>query len=596
MNVLDSPFVHIEDLLNRGDMIGARRGIDEWMRMLPVDAGALTAYAHFLRLNGERKEAAATLDESLAIAPCFVPTLVEMARLATAESEFERACSLYEQGYSRCCEGRSSWLTEWIEVLFRLKRYERAAQIGSELCELRPDAPFTWFKLGLAHQMRGVHPDALIPYQRAMELDPDYPSLRNNLAVVHIEMQQLDIAHQLCLEALTDEPENHMTWTNAALVLLKLGNLQNALVAAQRAYGLAPEYVPALLIYANVLRELGRNDEALDSLSKASQLVSVEPSLKWALAMLQLASGDYQNGLANHEARWSGSPELAGPQFLPEKRWNNEALTGKTLFVWGEQGFGDAFQFVRFVPLIAERVRREGGNFIYCCFRKVLPLFKRALAAHVTRVVPHDVIPLPNFDFHIPIGSLPLMFDVTLDSLPAPRQYLLPDPDWVIRWRDKLKASKAFKVGLVWSGSRTHQRNRYRSIPPLMYARAFRGLPGVEFYSLQVDGAAEARQMASEGLRLVDPTNQLSSYDKTAALVSNMDIVITVCTSVAHLSGALGVKTWLLLDQNPHWVWMSGRRDSPWYPTMRLYRQRTFGDWSPVLDEVKTDLLIHASC
>jgi len=308
-----------------------------------------------------------------------------------------------------------------------------------------------------------------------------------------------------------------------------------------------------------------------------------------------LHSGDYRNGLLSHESRWTGSKELSGLPFLPEKYWNDEDLAGKRLFVWGEQGFGDAIQFVRFVPLIAAEIKRKGGKLIYCCFRKLLPLFRRSLAAHVTHVLPHDVISLPDFDFHIPIGSLPLKFGVTVDSLPAPRQYLLPNRARAMQWRRRLKRSGGVKVGLVWSGSRTHSRNPYRSVPPLMYARAFKDVAGVEFYSLQIDGAAEAKQMALEGLALVDLTSQLESYDETAALVSNLDIVITVCTSVAHLCGALGVRTWLLLDVNPHWVWMSERRTSPWYPSMRLYRQRSFGDWSPVLEEIKVDLRTHVS-
>jgi hypothetical protein len=205
--------------------------------------------------------------------------------------------------------------------------------------------------------------------------------------------------------------------------------------------------------------------------------------------------------------------------------------------------------------------------------------------------VPHDTVRLPDFDFHIPVGSLPLALGVTLDNLPAPSSYVVTDARRTAYWREKLQRGSGLKVGLVWSGSRIHQRNPLRSVPPALYARAFGSLSGVEFYSLQVDGADEVAAMASDGLEVIDWTKEFQSFDESAALVCNLDLVITVCTSVAHLSGALGVPTWLLLDVNPHWVWMLERDDSPWYPSIRIYRQQRYGDWLPVLEQVKAELM-----
>ncbi|SOE47059.1 hypothetical protein SAMN05446635_0126 [Burkholderia sp. OK233] len=307
--------------------------------------------------------------------------------------------------------------------------------------------------------------------------------------------------------------------------------------------------------------------------------------------MLQLQRGDYRNGWANREARWTGSPEMSGAKRPdPDRQWRGEDLTGRTLFVWGEQGFGDALQFARFIPEIARRVG-ERGKLIYCAFAPLFELFKRSLSGHGVDVVPHDTARLPNFDFHIPVGSLPLALGITLDNLPAPRSYVVADARRTMDWRGKLHRGSGLKVGLAWSGSRTHQRNPLRSVPPTLFARAFGSLSGIKFYSLQVDGADEVAAMASGGLGVIDCTKELKSFDESAALICNFDLVITVCTSVAHLSGALGVPTWLLLDVNPHWVWMLGRGDSPWYPSMRIYRQREYDDWLPVLEQVKAELM-----
>ncbi|MEA3099442.1 MAG: hypothetical protein QOF74_3682 [Caballeronia mineralivorans] len=190
------------------------------------------------------------------------------------------------------------------------------------------------------------------------------------------------------------------------------------------------------------------------------------------------------------------------------------------MFVWGEQGFGDALQFARFVPEIARRVQ-ERGKLIYCAFAPLFELFERSLSEHEVDVVPHDTARLPDFDFHIPVGSLPLALGVTLDNLPAPSSYVVTDARRTAYWREKLQGGSGLKVGLVWSGSRTHQRNPLRSVPPALYARAFGSLSGVEFYSLQVDGADEVAAMASDGLEVIDCTKELKSFDESAALLQS---------------------------------------------------------------------------
>jgi hypothetical protein len=183
-----------------------------------------------------------------------------------------------------------------------------------------------------------------------------------------------------------------------------------------------------------------------------------------------------------------------------------------------------------------------------------------------------------------------LRFGTTLDTLPTQAPYLLLDQDKVEAWRARLAHERRLKVALVWSGKPDHQRNPYRAVGLQAYATAFQDLRNIAFYSLQFGAAEEIRQAATNGLEIVDYTPEMSDYDDSAAFLRNMDLLITVCTSTAHLAGAIAASTWVLLDVNPHWVWLLDRSDSPWYPTLRLYRQTAYREWGPVMGRVKTDL------
>lgn len=604
-----TPFARIQQRLERGELVRAAEEIEAWLTLQPQDAAALTARAQLLRLRGRYDEARAALEQSLVIATAFAPTFVELARLASLEGTPERAHAWYERAFQSAPQTAyapesSGWLEAWLDLLLQLNLQTRAVEVAAGWCEARPDSARAWFLLGLAHhkgQSQGESQDrsqsaALAAYQRALALDPGHAMLQNNLSALHHQMKDDRAALRFAEQALQLDPDNYLAWANASNAWLRLREPHNALIAAERGCTLAPQYFVGLQALSSALKELQRWDEALAVMVRAAHAAPGEPKVKWSVAMLQLLRGDYANGLINHEARWAGSPELEHASFLsPQTHWQGEDLRGKTLLIWGEQGFGDAIQFVRFVPAIAEQVRRDGGTLIYCCFSKLLPLFERSLAALAIAVVPHDTPQFPAFDFDLPVGSLPLRLGVTPDTLRSPLRYLTADPVRMRRWSAKLPGGTALKVGLVWSGSRTHQRNPLRSVPPSLYAQALQAVPGVTFYSLQIDGAEDVREMAENGLAVTDHTASLNSFDESAALIANLDLVITVCTSVAHLAGALGVPTWLLLDVNPHWVWMLERSDSPWYPSLRLYRQQQYRDWSTVMQQVRADLLALAA-
>lgn len=611
MTVPDTPFFRIAQRLEQGELIEASYEIDAWLANAPDDPYALTARAWLLRLLGRHGEAAPLVERAHVQAPDFAPTLLERARLARLSGDSQQAHASYEAWYKawheawcearhqarhedaahRAAEDASAAFDEWVALLHATGQYGLAAQVAARWCDACPELARAWFQQGFSHQMNNALQPALAAYQRAQALDSDYPTLLNNIGALHESLGEHDVALRFCNEAIRVDAADFRAWTNASNAWLALREPYRASIAAARARTLAPDYAPALLAHSNALKELQQWDAALEPLVHLAKIGVADAKIQWSIAMLQLLRGDYENGLINHEARWRGSSEMQALQPLPpEQHWNGEDLAGKTLLVWGEQGFGDVFQFVRFVPLIAERVRAAGGTLIYCCVAQLLPLLSRSLAHLGLQIVPHDAPQLPYFDRHLPLASAPLVLGITLDNLPAPRAYLQADAARVAGWRERLARTGGLKVGLVWSGSRGHKRNPLRAVPPADYAHAFRGLSGVEFVSLQVDGRDELATMAAEGLPVTDYTADLRSFDDTAALISSLDLVITVCTSVAHLSGALGAPTWLLLDVCPHWVWMLERSDSPWYPSVTIYRQQAYRAWGPVVERVAADL------
>ncbi|MGC3030231.1 tetratricopeptide repeat protein [Burkholderia sp. DN3021] len=591
--------LHLEAVdiaLERNDVVGAAMMLDARRAAESKDPHELVLIARVLMLRGRGQEAKAMLARALEHDEHHVQALVECARQAIAAGELPAASDWFGRAWQEGCHGEA-WVIEWVELLVHLGDHARADEIMQVHCVCAPGSSEGWFWRGYIQHVRGEYAPALVSYERCVRLNPDRPMLANNLGALYLEREDMVQARQLLKRALVDDPRNVMAWTNYSTVLRLNGELAAALIAVERALALQPDYSIALQAHANVLKELQEWDRAWASIKRAHSL-SPDATTTWALAMLQLMRGEYASGLANHEARWHGSRELRNryPD-LPIPSWEGQPLKGKTLVVWGEQGRGDVLQFVRFVRPLAERIKREGGTLVYCTYPELQPLLQRSLAGIVTPIVAtQDPKTFPTGDWQVPLASLPLWLGAGLEDLPMCHRYLTADAERVEAWRERLTGSRGMKVGLVWSGSRTHQRNPMRSVNPVAYAQAYAGIEGVKFFSLQKDAQDDVQSIRRVGLPITDHTAEFATFDDTAAYLKNLDLVITVCTSVAHLAGGLGIPTWLLLDVNPHWVWMLGREDSPWYPSIKLYRQTSYGQWNPVLQRVAVDLAKVAEC
>ncbi|WP_153134247.1 tetratricopeptide repeat protein [Paraburkholderia agricolaris] len=485
-----------------------------------------------------------------------------------------------------------------IATLLEQHRQNDAIELAAIIAQLDPHRALAHFRVGYALQMANRHGDAIAPYRRALAINPAFPQLRNNLAGA-LALTDGDLNEQLALleSAVHDDPNQGDAWINLTQAHRVNLNLPRALEAGARAVQCAPHSPLAHNNYALALREAQRWDEAEQAAKTASALAPNNAAMRSNLGMLQLVRGDYTHGWQSHEARWDGSLELGGLRpVMPAPTWQGESLVGKTLLVWGEQGMGDVLQFSRYIPLLAARVHHEGGRLVWNSFPQMGALLARSLGNQVDGYsAGGGVDALPPFDYEIPLLSLPLIFGTSEETIPAEIPYLHADIAASKSWQKRLGEETRLKVGLVWTGSAGHQRNPFRRVGWERYAEYFSHMQNVAFYSLQPGADADVAAARAAGLPMSDYSAEFANFDDTAAFVSALDLVITVCTSVAHLSGALGQRTWVLLDVNPHWVWLLDRSDSPWYPDATLYRQPQFGQWDPALKTIARDLEVLAA-
>jgi hypothetical protein len=292
------------------------------------------------------------------------------------------------------------------------------------------------------------------------------------------------------------------------------------------------------------------------------------------MGLLLLLKGDYQHGWPMYEWRWrlKGYAQHSNPR----PQWDGQALAGRRILLHAEQGFGDVIHLARYIPMVAER----GGKMIVACPRNLHRLL-RGLGPVEKWLGPQE--PLPDHDLHCPWMSLPRVFETTLETIPAAIPYLSADPHVSRQWAARLPADGRLRVGLVWAGRRLP--DRYRSIPADQLA-PLGEIAGVHFVSLQKRQAAEQVLFAPPPLPLTDWSDDLLDFADTAALLHNLDMVITIDTAVAHLSGAMGKPTWILLRKSADWRWLLDRNDSPWYPTVRLFRQEQLDDWTAPINQV----------
>jgi tetratricopeptide (TPR) repeat protein len=565
-------------LAELGRLPEALSSLDRATELRPADAQAQYARGIVLKDLHRPQDALAALDAAIAITPDIAPfhtergiVLAQLGRLEDAIASQDRALAL-EPGSVSARYNRTTARRDLGQLDAALADTDQALAASSDpmLHNLRSD-----ILLRLARPAEAV--EAL---DAAIALAPDNAELWSNRATSREALVRFDDALSDCDHALALNPRLAAAHACRANVLRRLGRLEDALSACDAALALTPSDAALHANRAIALAELKRPADALNACVASLTLDPGHAPAHFTRASVLLKSGDYAEGWRELEWR-KRLPAKAGQRDFAQPEWRGETeLTGRTIFLHWEQGFGDTIQFLRYVPLVA----RLAGKIVLSVQAPLQRLAARLDPA--IQVLAEASVP-GSFDCHCPLMSLPLALGI---PIPSDTPYLHADPTAASHWRQRLAALPGTKIGLVWAGARnpgleTEFMFQRRSLA-LAALAPLANMQDVSFISLQKGPQAEQARTPPTGMTLHDWTDELSDFDDTAALISGLDLVISVDTAVAHLAGALGKPVWLLNRYDTDWRWMEDRTDSPWYPTMRIFRQPANQDWNTPITEI----------
>jgi tetratricopeptide (TPR) repeat protein len=495
--------------------------------------------------------------------PCEVPSLSPLKRQIYRGFMKINRNSLCPCGsgkkYKKCCD------------------QNRKSSSQAQTLRLKPNLADTHFNLGLIASQQGKLEDAIRSYKRVLELEPKHADACFNLAYSLRLNGELNSAIDAYKRVIKINPKSAAAYNNLAFVLRMVDRLEEAIEACNHAIALEPEMVEAHNNLGITLIELGKFDEALSSLDYAIGLNSEHAEAHFNRSMILLLKGDFDNGLQEFEWRWKSNK--IEPTFNSYPMWDGSSHREKTILLHAEQGLGDTIQFIRYAPLVKERI----GRVVVKCQKPLVKLLKSCSGIDEL-ITDQDM--LPPFNFQAPMMSLPLIFKTSIGTIPDNTPYLDADITDVTYWQEELKRFKGLKIGIVWQGNPNHFRDRYRSIP-LEYFTPLFDLDGVHYFSLQKDnGMEQLDKYKDKIIDLTRLTGRSLDFPNTAAVIKNLDLVISPDTAIAHLVGALGVPIYLPLSFIPDWRWLLERDDTPWYKSMRLFRQDRQKDWTSVFKQI----------
>ena len=512
--------------------------VDRALAAKPDFAEAHCGRGLLLQETGRSVDALAAYRRALELQPSLVMAHRGLAACHAARGEIEDALAAYARAIELAPDS-VSLLAESAALLRRVGRAEAALRIVANAADRSPDSPDVQGLLAQELHHQGRLDESVAAHRRTIELAPDVAIAHTNLGVTLQARGDLDGAAASHAHAATLDPRNARAQHNRALVCM----------------------------------EQNRLDEAEEAFSHALAADPRDPDLHWDHALSLLRAGRLREGWEEFEWRWSAPGFGSSPRHTNIPLWDGSALDGRRLLVHAEQGLGDTIQFCRYLPML----RRPGAEIVFEC---PPPLSRLMQSLDGVGAIVHRDQSAGAVDVQVPLLSLPRLFGTTTRSIPAAVPYLAAaEPDRE-RWARELESiGGRRRVGFVWAGSATHRNDAQRSMPVHHVERLLSDVD-LRGFSLQVEGSEVPSEM-------VDLGGRLSDFAETAAVVANLDLVVTVDTAVAHLAGALGRPVWVVLPFAPDWRWMLEREDSPWYPTMRLFRQANRGDWDDVLTRLR---------
>ena len=499
------------------------------------------------------------------------------------QGDFDTAAELYQEVLAH--DAKHFGATHLLGVVAHQQgRHEEAVERITRALEIDPGVATAYSNLGVALKKLGRFEAARASYEHALAIKPDYAEAHYNLGLTLQEMGLPQEALACYDRALSHKPDYADAHNNRGLMLHRLGNLLQAVQSFERAIALRPDYYEVHSNLGLAWQELGHINDAMASFERAIALRPEMAEAYWNKSLALLVSGQLEVAWPLYE-RGLECGQRGSARAFNQPAWRGDiSLLGKTILLYAEQGLGDTIQFCRYAAM----VKALGGRVIMEVQAPLVNLL-RGLAG-VDEIIAAGQ-PLPAFDLQCPLLSLPLAFKTSLNTIPSATPYLHAQPDKMRAWRARLDSALGVshrpRIGLVWSGNAGHKNDHNRSIA---LATLLASLPeGVDYVSLQRE-VRESDLACLKSSRIAHFGETLEDFSDTAALCEAVDLVLSVDTSVAHLAGALGKPTWVLLPHAPDWRWLLERDDSPWYPGMRLLRQDASGGWQPVLERVAQTL------
>jgi tetratricopeptide (TPR) repeat protein len=564
--------------------------------------------------DGRHLEAQICCQQALALDGGHADTLHLMGLLSLHERQTDHAVEWIARAIRQ--DPKPEYLASLGTALQQQGKHQEALKAFDKAVQLRPDDAELWTRLGniLLELQRYDH--ALLSLQHIFKLDPRHQDAAYKSGVLLHQFGRFEeaLAHFDRCDALL--PNHAPTLHGRVRALFSLTRYEEALAGGRRVYELDPANADICNYIGACLQSLGREQEALSWFDKAlvhapaaieilnnkafllTQLQRFDAAFAlydqiralrlnnattdWNLALLQMLTGDFEAGWAGRESRWSKAEPFPYPEFNQPMWLGEQPVEGKTILIHVDEGLGDTIQFARYVPMVTAL----GARVILVVEGPLYPLLSGL--SGVSQCLAFGSGPLPAFDMHCPLGSLPLVFRTRLDTIPSTPSYLPSAAEASIHaWEQRLGSHDRLRIGLVWSGSLGHKNDINRSTSLLKMSWLLD--VDASFISLQKEPRPQDKALLAQ-TGIVDLTAGLTDMAETAALIACLDLVITVDTSVAHLAGALGCPTWILLPYTPDYRWLLGRDDSPWYPSVRLFRQDESRDYARVLDRVRTEL------
>lgn len=566
-------------LIHAGRLAEAIPELRTAISLRPGFADALSNLGEALRQTGDADGARAALAEALVANPDHANALFNLGVLKTDERDYPGAMQCLERTLV-LFPGHIAARRQLANVYITVGSYLDAERLCRDLLAHDPDDHEVRVALASIFIAARQYDAALLEIRHVLDRVPDHPRAQVCRGQVLRQTGQLDEALAIFQEVAARHPDEPRASGGIVEVFLQRGELNAALSLAEDVVSRHPGNGLAYLDEGTVLEKLGRTEDACNAYRAGLVRLPDQPALHFNLGNQLLLLGRFDEGWREYE--WRTRLAVWGIRDANCKAWSGESLAGKSLLIEAEQGMGDMIQFIRLAPLVAAR----GADILLECQPELLRLFESA--AGIQHIVPKPYRGAAHPDLRVPLLSLPGLLGIRLDNIPANVPYLAAPAELAGPWKERLAGDAGLRIGIAWSGNPQHIDDANRSCSVALFAPLL-SVPGTTFYSLQKGGrpALAAAQLAG---KVRDHTDEWSDFADTAAFMQALDLVISVDTAVVHLAGALSIPVWTLLPFAPDWRWMTGRDDSPWYPTMRLFRQQKPRDWQSVISQAALSL------